>query len=95
MQEMGAANVLVSMAGSGAVLAAENGCIYEAPAPEGKLVNGVGAGDSMVAGFIAGWMEKKDYEFAFFMGVAAGSASILGAVGDTGRNRSSIWQDGT
>ncbi len=77
MQEMGAANVLVSMAGSGAVLAAENGCIYEAPAPEGKLVNGVGAGDSMVAGFIAGWMEKKDYEFAFFMGVAAGSASAF------------------
>lgn len=77
LKEMGAANVLVSMAGEGAVLAAENGEIYDAPAPKGKLVNGVGAGDSMVAGFIAGWMEKKDYRYAFHMGVAAGSASAF------------------
>lgn len=77
MREMGAVNVLVSMAGEGAVLVAENGMVYDAPAPKGKLVNGVGAGDSMVAGFIAGWMEKTDYEFAFAMGVAAGSASAF------------------
>lgn len=77
MQEMGAANVLVSMAGEGAVLAAEDGNIYESPAPKGKLVNGVGAGDSMVAGFVAGWMENKSYEFAFAVGVAAGSASAF------------------
>lgn len=77
LKEMGAANVLVSMAGEGAVLAAENGEIYDAPAPKGKLVNGVGAGDSMVAGFIAGWMEKKNYRYAFHMGVAAGSASAF------------------
>lgn len=77
MQEMGAVNVLVSMAGEGAVLAAEDGKIYETPAPKGKLINGVGAGDSMVAGFIAGWMERKDYEFAFAMGTAAGSASAF------------------
>ncbi len=77
MQEMGAVNVLVSMAGEGAVLVAENGMVYDAPAPKGKLVNGVGAGDSMVAGFIAGWMEKTDYGFAFAMGVAAGSASAF------------------
>ena len=77
MQEMGAVNVLVSMAGEGAVLVAENGMVYDVPAPKGKLVNGVGAGDSMVAGFIAGWMEKTDYEFAFAMGVAAGSASAF------------------
>lgn len=77
MQALGAVNVLVSMAGEGAVLAAENGNIYESPAPKGRLVNGVGAGDSMVAGFIAGWMERKDYPFAFAMGVAAGSASAF------------------
>lgn len=77
MQEMGAVNVLVSMAGEGAVLAAADGSIHIAPAPKGRLVNGVGAGDSMVAGFIAGWMEKKDYAHAFAMGVAAGSASAF------------------
>lgn len=77
LQEMGAGNVLVSLAGEGAVLAAEDGNIYEAPAPKGKLINGVGAGDSMVAGFLAGWMKKKDYRHAFRMGIAAGSASAF------------------
>lgn len=77
MQEMGARNVLVSMAGEGAVLIAENGQIFDAPAPKGKLVNGVGAGDSMVAGFMAGWMERQDYAHAFHMGVSAGSASAF------------------
>ena len=77
MQEMGAANVLVSMAGEGAVLAAANGKMYLAPAPKGKLVNGVGAGDSMVAGFLAGWLKEKDYRHAFHMGIATGSASAF------------------
>ncbi len=77
LQEMGAQNVLVSMAGEGAVLAAQNGTVYETPAPEGTLVNGVGAGDSMVAGFLAGWMEKQDFRHAFYMGVSAGSASAF------------------
>lgn len=77
LQEMGAKNVLVSMAGEGAVLIAENGQIFQAAAPEGKLVNGVGAGDSMVAGFMAGYREKQDYEYAFCMGLAAGSASAF------------------
>lgn len=77
MQEMGAVNVLVSMAGEGAVLAAADGSVHAAPAPEGKLVNGVGAGDSMVAGFVAGWLAKQDYAHAFAMGVAAGSASAF------------------
>lgn len=77
LQEMGAQNVLISMAGEGAVLVAADGNIYDAPAPKGTLVNGVGAGDSMVAGFMAGWMEKKDYRHAFYMGVAAGSASAF------------------
>ena len=77
LQEMGARNVLVSMAGQGAVLAAEDGSVRQLPAPEGVLVNAVGAGDSMVAGFLAGWMEQRDYTHAFRMGVAAGSASAF------------------
>ena len=77
LQKMGAVNVLISMAGEGAVLIAENGDVYEEPAPKGKLINGVGAGDSMVAGFMAGYMEKQDYEYAFHMGIAAGSASAF------------------
>ena len=77
LQKQGARNVLISMAGEGAVLVAEDGSVYEAPAPKGTLVNAVGAGDSMVAGFTAGWIEKKDYRHAFYMGVSAGSASAF------------------
>lgn len=77
LQKKGARNVLVSMAGEGAVLIAEDGQVFDAPAPKGKLINGVGAGDSMVAGFVAGWIEKQDYEYAFHMGVASGSASAF------------------
>ena len=77
LQEKGARNVLVSMAGEGAVLIAEDGQVFDAPAPKGKLINGVGAGDSMVAGFVVGWIEKQDYEYAFHMGVASGSASAF------------------
>ena len=77
LQDMGARNVLVSMAGEGAVLAAEDGSLFETPAPKGTLVNGVGAGDSMVAGFIAGWLERGDYQHAFKLGVASGSASAF------------------
>lgn len=77
LQEYGARNVLVSMAGQGAVLAAETGEIFMQPAPKGTLVNAVGAGDSMVAGFVAGWTEQKDYRHAFRMGISAGSASAF------------------
>lgn len=77
LQEKGAQNVLVSMAGEGAVLVAADGNVYEAPAPTGILKNGVGAGDSMVAGFMAGYMEKQEYLYAFHMGIAAGSASAF------------------
>ncbi|MEQ2370491.1 1-phosphofructokinase [Blautia sp. CLA-JM-H16] len=77
LQEKGARNVLISMAGEGAVLVAENGQVFEKPAPKGKLINGVGAGDSMVAGFMAGWMERQEYEHAFHMGISAGSASAF------------------
>lgn len=77
LQAMGARNVLVSMAGEGAVLAAENGECFESAAPEGTVVNSVGAGDSMVAGFIAGHHTSHDYETSFKMGIAAGSASAF------------------
>ena len=77
LQEKGARNVLISMAGQGAVLLDEEGGVHMLPAPKGTLVNAVGAGDSMVAGFLAGWMEKHDYSHAFRMGVSAGSASAF------------------
>lgn len=77
LQEQGARNVLVSMAGQGAVLVDEQNGIHMLAAPKGKLVNAVGAGDSMVAGFLAGWTEKKNFEHAFKMGVSAGSASAF------------------
>lgn len=77
LQKMGARNVLVSMAGDGAVLVAENGEVYESKAPKGKVVNSVGAGDSMVAGFVAGYLKTGDYKEAFKVGIAAGSASAF------------------
>lgn len=77
LQDMGALNVLVSMAGEGAVLVAQDRIVYDMPAPKGKLVNAVGAGDSMVAGFLAGWLKKRDYKHAFYLGVSAGSASAF------------------
>lgn len=77
IQKLGARNVLVSMAGDGALLITEDGRNYKSKVPEGKLVNSVGSGDSMVAGFIAGYIEKNDYEYAFKMGVASGSASAF------------------
>ena len=77
LQDKGARNVLVSRAGDGAILIAENGDIYKSPAPKGKVVNSVGAGDSMVAGFIAGYLKNNNYEEAFKTGVASGSASAF------------------
>lgn len=77
MQEKGARNVLVSMAGEGAVLVAEDGQVYKSPCPEGKVKNSVGAGDSMVAGFIAGYLESGDYKKALNKGLVTGSASAF------------------
>lgn len=78
LQEKGAQNVLISMAGDGAILLTAAGESYRCPAPKGTLVNSVGAGDSMVAGFITGFMESNgDFERAFHMGVATGSASAF------------------
>ena len=77
LQEKGARNVLVSMSGEGAVLVDETGSVHALPAPKGILVNAVGAGDSMVAGFLAGWTQKGDYDYAFRMGLSTGSASAF------------------
>lgn len=77
LREMGARNVLVSMAGDGAMLLSETGEVLESEAPKGVVVNSVGAGDSMVAGFLTGYLTTGDYRKAFLMGVATGSASAF------------------
>lgn len=77
LKEMGAQNVLVSMGKIGAALIDEAGQEYFIKSPEGKRVNTVGSGDSMVAGFIAGFLKYNNYNDALRMGVSAGSASAL------------------
>ena len=77
LKAMGARNVLISMAGDGAILLDENGKVYKDRPPKGKVLNSVGAGDSMVAGFITGYLNTKDYEKAFELGIATGSASAF------------------
>ena len=78
MRAEGAQNVLVSMAGEGAVLAAEDGKIYECAAPKGIVRNSIGAGDSMVAGFIEAYLRTgKDYEESLIWGSCTGSASAF------------------
>ena len=77
LQEMGARNVLVSMAAEGAILITENNTIHKMGGAKGEVKNSVGAGDSMVAGFIAGYLEKEDYEYALKLGTAAGGATAL------------------
>lgn len=77
LQDMGARNVLVSMAGDGAILVAENGEVQKRLPPEGTVVNSVGAGDSMVAGFLAGYLTEGSYENALKLGTAAGSATAF------------------
>ena len=77
LQEEGAQNVLISMAGEGAVFISEKGEVFKSPAPKGTLVNSIGAGDSMVAGFVSGYLETEDFHKAFRMGLATGSASAF------------------
>ena len=77
LQEIGARNVIISMAGDGAILIEENGEITISDTPKGTLVNSVGAGDSMVGGFLAGIAENKNIKEAFKIGVATGSASAF------------------
>lgn len=75
--DMGAQNVLISRAAEGAILICGDGNVIYGNAPEGKVVNSVGAGDSMVAGFICGYIKKHDFDYALKMGLAAGSASAF------------------
>ena len=77
LQAQGARNVLVSMAGDGALLLDENGAVHRIGCPKGKVVNSVGAGDSMVAGFVAGYLRTGDYRFALRLGTACGSATAF------------------
>lgn len=77
LRELGARNVLVSLAGEGAVLVDEHGNVFEKEAPKGKVLNSVGAGDSMVAGFLSEYLASSDTERAFLMGLSAGSASAF------------------
>ena len=77
LQEMGAENVLISLGEDGAILVTKDKNILYAKAPKGTVVNSVGSGDSMVAGFLAGLIKYDDYEKAFKMGIAAGSASAF------------------
>ena len=77
LQQKGARNVLVSMASNGALLVDESGKTYRIGCPTGKVVNSVGAGDSMVAGFVAGWMQTGSYAFALRLGTACGSATAF------------------
>lgn len=77
LQEMGARNVLISMAGDGAMLISEDGQRMRVGVPKGTVKNSVGAGDSMVAGFVAGYMKTGDYRTALNLGTAAGSATAF------------------
>jgi len=77
LQKKGAQNVLISMAGEGAILIDVREKFYKIGVPKGKVLNSVGAGDSMVAGFLAGYLRWNDYEMALRLGTAAGSATAF------------------
>ncbi len=77
LREKGARNVLVSLGGDGALLVTEKGDVMKQEAPRGNVINTVGAGDSMVAGFVAGFMEREDFGYGLRLGVCAGSATAF------------------
>ena len=77
LQSKGARNVLVSMAGDGALLLDEKGCTHRIGCPKGQVINSEGAGDSMVAGFVAGYLQSGDYNAALRLGTACGSATAF------------------
>lgn len=77
LQDMGAKNVFVSMAGDGGIFVSEKRDIFFSPAPVGKVINSTGAGDSLVAGFLSEYIYSKDYKKAFLMGLCSGSASAF------------------
>lgn len=77
LKKAGAKNVLVSLGADGALLVTEDNQVIYRKAVKGNVINSTGAGDSMVAGFICGWLEKGDYSYALDMGISAGSASTF------------------
>ena len=77
LQQSGASNVLISMDVNGAILLCENKEAFYIKAPKGKLVNSVGSGDSMVAGFLAEFLNSRDYQKSLKFAVASGSASAF------------------
>jgi len=77
LQDKGAINVLVSLGGDGAMLIDENKHVYHCEAAKGKLINSVGSGDSMVAGFLAGYLRNNDYKEAIRLGSACGGATAF------------------
>ena len=77
LQDMGARNVLISMGKDGALLLTENNEVFLSNTPKGTVKNSVGAGDSMVAGFIAGYLNTNKYEEALKLGAACGSATAF------------------
>ncbi len=77
LQEMGARNVLVSLGGDGAMLLDETGAVHKEGVIKGKVLNTVGSGDSMVAGFVAGYIRRRDYAYALRLGSACGNATAF------------------
>ena len=77
LKDMGAENVLISMGKDGALLIDSKGKIYLSNAPYGDVVNTVGSGDSMVAGFISGYLKTKEYKEALKLGASCGSATAF------------------
>lgn len=77
LRDRGARNVLVSMAGDGALLLDETGAVHRMGTPQGTVINSVGAGDSMLAGFVAGYLRTGSYETALRLGTACGSATAF------------------
>lgn len=93
LQEMGAKNVLISLAAEGAALLTAEGETLFAEAPRGKVVNSVGAGDSMVGGFVAGWLKTGSCKDALAWGIAAGSASAFCETLATGEEIRRIYDE--
>ena len=77
LQKMGAKNVLISLGGEGAMLIDENGNKHKAGVLKEKVINTVGSGDSMVAGFVAGYIKTEDYAYALKLGSVCGNATAF------------------
>lgn len=77
LQKLGAKNVLISLGGEGAMLVDENGDVHKAGVLKEKVINTVGSGDSMVAGFVAGYEKEKSYPYALKLGSVCGNATAF------------------